>query len=111
MSDDQKTPGKRHLVGHMRDATGRSLAVSADEDAVILRWAGQDIRLRADERDPFMRLFMTAEREAGVWTAQNPDADDPDVVTAGIWCGVHECVNTLVITADHLWAESCRQRP
>ena len=58
------TPRQPRLVGHMSDATGRSVAIFVDRDVVVIRWSGQDIRLGLGQRDTFMRLFMTAERQA-----------------------------------------------
>jgi len=64
MPDDWKTPSQPRLIGHLNDASGNSVAVSADRDAVVIRCGGQDIRLRDADRDPFIRLFMMAERHA-----------------------------------------------
>ena len=64
MPDDWKTPGKPLLIGHLSDASGHSVAVSADRGAVVIRRGGQDIRLGNADRDVFIRLFMMAERHA-----------------------------------------------
>ena len=80
------TPAQPRLIGHMRDVTGRSLAVSADRDTVILRWAGQSIRLGPAERAVFIRLFMLAKGEAAAAAAAEQADADPD--DAGIWCGL-----------------------
>ena len=63
MSDDWKTPTQPRLIGHMKDASGSSVAFCVSGDQIIIRRGGQDIRLSADGRDPFIRLFMQAERE------------------------------------------------
>ncbi len=65
MSDDWKTPSQPRLIGHMNDASGRSVAFSVDRHEVVICYGGQKLRLGADGRDPFIRLFMQAEREAG----------------------------------------------
>ena len=65
-SDDWRTPSQPRLIGHLNDAHGRSVAVSVDRDAVIIRRGGQDIRLGAAERDTFMRIYHEAERQAEV---------------------------------------------
>ncbi len=64
MPDDWKTPSQPNLIGHLNDASGHSVAVSVDRDAVVIRCNGQDIRLGDAERDTFIRLFMMAERHA-----------------------------------------------
>ena len=64
MNEAWKTPSHARLIGHLNDAHGRSVAISVDGDAVVIRRGGQDIRLGADERDTFMRIYMEAERQA-----------------------------------------------
>ena len=64
MPDDWKTPSKPRLIGHLNDAHARSVAISVDGDAVVIRRGGQDIRLDAYDRDTFMRIYMEAERQA-----------------------------------------------
>ena len=64
MPDDWKTPSQPRLIGHLNDASGRSVAVSVDRDEVVITYGGQKLRLSLDERDTFMRIFMQAERQA-----------------------------------------------
>ena len=64
MPDDWKTPSQPRLIGHMKDASGNSVAFCVSGDQIIIRRGGQDIRLGADERDTFMRIYIEAERQA-----------------------------------------------
>ena len=64
MSDDWKTPSQPRLIGHLNDAHGHSVALSVDGGDVVIRRGGQDIRLSAEERDTFMRIFVEAGRQA-----------------------------------------------
>ena len=73
MPDDWKTPSQPRLVGHLNDASGNSVGFSVSRDQVVIRRGGVNIRLSAAERDPFMRLFMQAERQAEAWTAQQAE--------------------------------------
>jgi hypothetical protein len=73
MSGGWKTGGQRRPVGHMNDDHGHNVAFDVDRSVVVIRRGGQDIRLSAGSRDPFMRLFMEAEREAGTWTAEHTE--------------------------------------
>ena len=62
--DDWKTPSRSRLIGHMNDTDGNSVAVSVSRDVIIIRRAGQDIRLCGARVTVFMRLLMDAERQA-----------------------------------------------
>ena len=68
MPDLSPRPAPR-LVDHMNDAKGYDVAFFADRDAILIRHLGQFIRLGPAERDPFIRLFLQAERQAGAYKA------------------------------------------
>lgn len=67
MNDDWKTPRQPELIGHLKDASGNSVAISVDRNEVLIRQHGIDIRLGPAERDLFPPLYFAAETEADTW--------------------------------------------
>jgi hypothetical protein len=73
--DDWKTPRQPRLVGHLNDASGRSVAVSVDRHEVVISYGGQKIRLGPDGRDLFSRLYFEAAWEADAWAKEHAGAE------------------------------------